>query len=713
MRASTTSTALAEGALGTRERAPSPPSDPPPTGRDRVLGPLRWLSQRRTWKVIVVCGLLIFATTASVVYFGPVSLGTIRPLQNAVLRDIDGNFIAEIRPEQNRVVVSLDAIPKLVQNAFIAAEDERFWSHLGVDPIAIGRAVFANARGDREGASTITQQYVRNTESLQIGRERSLARKLREAVAAVRVDRKYSKEKILAGYLNSIYLGNGAYGVEAASRLYFGLSVSQISLEQAALLAGITANPTAFDPRRSPKGAKTRRNYVLDRMHDLAFITTLERDSARALDVLVNKPQPIVTPAPGFVDWMRTLLKDQFGEDGLYRGGLDVQTTLSLEIQHEAEAAVRETLNLPGDPEAALVVIDVATGGVRAMVGGRNVRLGELNLATQARRQAGSAFKPFVLASALEQGKTLEDRYSGPGSIRLQLPNGETWRVPNFDRRGYGRITLERALANSVNTVFAQLIRDVEPENVAKLAKDAGIRTKLRPVHSLALGTSEVTPLDLTTAYATLAREGVRLSATGMSWVTDSSERVLYRNREPGQRTGQEVIAPSAAIDTIEAMKVVVARGTGRKARLNVDAPAKCSEDPLVPCKAVPYVTWGKTGTTDDNADAWFCGGAGGFVSCVWVGYPEGRVPMDNVHGIEVVGSSFPATIWKRVMTAVLEKFKPADYANLSPRKEAPKPKPRVSSRPTHEPSEEPTVIESEEPEPSGNPLPVPTLIRR
>ncbi len=643
--------------------------------------------------MVLVVLVTIVAVVGGVIYFGPASLGGVEPLQNARVFDVDNTLITELRPEQNRVVVSIKEIPKLVQNAFIAVEDERFWSHPGVDPIAIARAVVANARGDREGASTITQQYVKNTV---VGAKRSWGRKIREAITAVRIDRRYSKEQILAGYLNSIYLGNGAYGVQAASRLYFGHDIQKATLEQAALLAGITASPTAFDPRRNQKRAEQRRNHVLQRMQELGMITVDQRTAAAILPAYVNPPVKIAVRTPGFVDWVRGQLKKQVGEDRLYRGGLKVKTTIDLQIQTEAETAVAEILNEPGDPEAAVVVVDVATGGVRAMVGGRNKKLGDLNLATQGRRQAGSAFKPFVLATALEQGMTLETRYSAPGSIRLRLPSGEVWRVPNYDRRGRGRVTLARGLALSINTVFAQLIRDVDPENVASLATEAGIRSsRLRPLHSLALGTSEVSPLDMATAYATLAREGEYLSATGLARVEDAGGRLLLSTESPGDRKGGPAVDPTAANETIEGMKGVVKNGTGRPAKLD------------------GYTTWGKTGTTDDYADAWFCGGAGGTVACVWVGYPQGRVPMKNVHGIKVVGSSFPARIWKRVMTALLEKYRPVDDLLFAPPRRDPRPSKRpsvvTSENPTDEPSEEPTEEPTEEPDP----LPIPTLFGR
>ena len=685
VRASTTSTALAEGALAPGD--PDPPKrrpEPNEVPRRLPIRVLRRIRSMRKWKLILLTGLTTFAVGSSVIYFGPASLSAAPPLQNATLLDVDGRPLAELRPEQNRVVVGIDEIPDVVQDAFVAAEDERFWSHLGVDPIAIGRAVVANVRGDREGASTITQQYVKNTF---VGNERTLWRKLREAVTAIRVDRRFSKEKILAAYLNSIYLGNGAYGVMAASRLYFGHDIGQATLEEAALLAGITASPGRFDPRKNGPAAKARRNYVLGRMRVHGMITTEEESAAAVAPLDIAPPVKQVAIAPSFVDWARKVLEAEFGEDVVYRGGLRVTTSLDLDVQRAAEDAIAEILDRPGDPEAAVVVIDVATGAVRAMVGGRGKKLGDLNLAVQGVRQAGSAFKPFVLAAGLKQGKSLDDRYSGPGSLRLKLDNGQIWRVGNYDRRGYGRPTLKRATAYSVNTVFAQLIRDVGAANVAKIAKATGVSASLRAVESLALGTSEVSALDLATGYATFAREGTFLKTTALTEVKNRDGAVLYRNRKAGDRSGRRAVTSDVASGVMDALKEVVRVGTGRKARIP------------------DYVTWGKTGTTEDFADAWFVGGAGSAVAAVWVGHPEGRVPMRGVHGINVVGSSFPLQIWKRTMETLLDKYKPEDREF---RRASESPRPRVVVKPSEEPSEEPSPTPSR----GDGPLPLPTIIR-
>jgi penicillin-binding protein 1A len=696
------SRAEAAGALISPE-APSPkPVLPPPKPVSkhrrlrRILELRFWpmTNLRRRWRLMIAFATLFFVFVGSV-YFGPVRLNPPAQLQTAVLTDYWGEPLGEIRPEQNRVVLDLctakrteNCIPKIVQQAFVAIEDERFWSHLGVDPIAIVRAIGANARGDREGASTITQQYVKNTFT---GSRRTLWRKLREAILAVRVDRKFSKEAILEAYLNSIYLGNGAYGVEAAARLYFGTlkkpdpnagkpRVASITAGQAAMLAGITANPSRWDPRGSTarkQASQARRDFVLSRMHTLGMISASDMAAAQAEEFKIQSaPRGKKAEAPGFQDWLKGQLQDILGPDKLYTSGLKVKTSLDLEMQRFAEDSVAKVLNREGDPEAAVVTIDVATGGVRVMYGGRNKRLGDFNLATQARRQAGSAFKPFVLAAALEQGKTLGSTYRAPGSIRLKIPGGGVWKVSNFDRRGRGRLSLRAATAGSVNTVFAQLILDVGPEEVVAVAKDAGITSRLTAVPSLALGTSGVSALEMAGAFATFAREGQRLFPTGVSEARNRQGDLLA-----GERTGKELITPEAAFDVWDALTTVVRSGTGRPARIP------------------GYTTWGKTGTTEDHADAWFVGGAGGFVTAVWVGYPSGRKPMTNVHGIEVVGSSFPAQIWKRVMTKILDKYKSEDVAF---------PKDPVTNKPKTAqplPSEEPT----EEPSESAEPTPTPT----
>ena len=640
------------------------------------------LGRMRRWQAALLITTLLLASGSLAIYFGPATLGASPPLQTAFLYARDGRLLAQVRAEENRVVVPLSAIPVHVREAFIAVEDERFWSHPGVDPFAILRAVGANLTGDREGASTITQQVVKNS-SVQ-GR-RTLWRKLTEAVTAIRIDRRYSKEEILEAYLNSIYLGHGAYGVQAAARLYFDGDVGSLTLAQSALLAGITAAPQAFSPRRNPEAAKARRDFALKRMVEQGFIGAAERDAAVLEPIHLTKARPARVRTPLFVDWVRGEMLRRFGEDVFYRGGLNVRTTLDLEVQRAAEAAVADVLDRPGDPDAAVVVIDVETGQVRAMVGGRDPSPGDFNLATQARRQAGSAFKPFVLAAALDDGYSLSKSYRAPGSMNVRFDSGQVWTVRNFDRRSHGYLSLRSALAGSVNTVYAQLIRDVGPKRVVDIAHRLGISSPLSAVPSLALGTSGVTPLEMAAAYATIANDGEYLSPTGIARAEDASGQVLVG----GERTADEAVERDVARDVREALRGVVSRGTGYTVR-------------------IPGVSGiaGKTGTTEDHRDAWFVGFARGYAVAVWIGHPSGK-PMGRVHGRTVSGNSFPATIFERVLGSLIEQDR-ADAAEESFDGSDPTAPDRPGSTPSPEPSNEPTPLPSEEPtyEPTPEPPP-------
>jgi membrane peptidoglycan carboxypeptidase len=635
-------------------------------GAARALGAAR-LGRLRRWQALLAFIAIFCASGALAVYYGPATLMTTPPLQTAFLFDRDGKPLGQIRAEENRVVVPLSEIPRIVQQAFIATEDGRFYSHPGVDPLAVVRALFANAKGDREGASTITQQLVKNST---VGGKRTLWRKFNEAVTAIRLDRRYSKEKILAAYLNSIYLGSGAYGVEAAARTYFGHGIKDVTLPEAALLAGITAAPQLFSPRVNKKGAFERRNVALDRMYAKGFITQAQHDAAVQVPIKTVKPRRVRVVSPLFVDWVKGEMLRRFGEDVLYRGGLRVQTTLDLDVQRAAEQAVADVFNRSGDPSAAVVAIDVSSGEVRAMVGGSNPKPGDFNLATRAHRQAGSAFKPFVLAAALNDGFKLSKTYPAPGSIRLRFDSGQVWPVANFDRSGYGRLTLRSATAHSVNTVFAQLIRDVGPKRVVAMAHALGITSHLSAVPSLALGTSGVTALEMAGAYGTFANDGELVRPTGLSFVRNGAGDIVYANEE---RRGRQVIPVAVADDVREALRGVVTHGTGYTVR-------------------IPGVNdiAGKTGTTESHRDAWFVGFSHGFAIAVWAGYPSNK-PMNNVHGIKVTGNSFPAQIFKRVLGALLDKYQPKGTSTKTYKKKAGEQTSTPSASPTAEPSEEPT----------------------
>lgn len=645
----------------------------------------RWLARLRWRQRVMLFASVTFVSASGWIFFGPASLSGQPPLQNAFLIAQDGKtVIAELSPEENRVVVPASDIPKIVQDAFVAAEDERFWSHPGVDPLAIVRAAWHDVNGGREGASTITQQYVKNTF---VGGSRSFGRKMREAILAVRIDRRYSKKEILTAYLNSIYLGEGAYGVEAASRLYFGVPVKELKHpSQAALLAGLTSAPSRYSPRVNLAGATVKRDHVLDRMRGLRMITPEQAEAGKRTPIRLAPRKARVVRAPGFVDWVRAELLREVGEDQLYRGGLRVQTSLDLDVQRAAERAIAETLGRPGDPEAAVVTLDLTTGEVVAMVGGRGKKLGDLNLATQGRRQTGSAFKPFVLTAALMKGKELSDRYPAPSSTTIRM-NGIRWPVRNYDRRGYGSLSLRRATAYSVNTVYAQLMRDVGIAAVVDACKRLGVTSPLKPVPSLALGTSGITVLEMASAYGAFSDSGLWIKPTGLHEVT-SGDRALFTG--PRQRS---LVIPIDVADKVkEALGAVTDYGTG--SRVHLDG----------------FTAYGKTGTTEEHSDAWFVGFAGRYATAVWVGYPNTNKPMKNVHGIKVTGGSFPATIWMRTMSKALEKdTRPFVWKNRGggqspssrgPASQSPAASPFESTEPSPQPS----------PSRRGIPIPIPSL---
>jgi penicillin-binding protein 1A len=555
---------------------------------------------------------------------------------STLLLDRRGRTIARLHAETERIDVPAAQIPDVMRKAAIAAEDHDFFRHSGVSLPAIVRAAFANLTGwgIRQGGSTITQQYVKNA---YVGRERSVWRKAKEAIVAIKVERKLSKDEILTDYLNTIYFGRGAYGVEAAARTFFGVNARQLKLDQAALLAGVIRAPETNDPVRHPDRAKARRDTVLQQMTELRLIPEADAADAR------TKPVKVRAGAAGnaatgilgahFVEDVRRLLLAQYGAARVYRGGLVVKTTLDLRLQKYAEAAVRNVLDRPSDPQAALVSLDTNTGDVLAMVGGRSYSERQFNLATQGKRQPGSAFKPFVLAAAIEDGISIKSRFDAPASITLET-GFEPWKVSNYDRQDYGTLDLVEATEFSVNTVYAQLIMKVGPKKAAEMATKAGITSKLAAVPSLTLGTSDVSPIDMAGAYADFANGGMHAKPHLIRSITESGGNVLFRS----DIRPEPVLKGATASTVAYALTQVVENGTGRKAKL------------------AGRPTGAKTGTTENHVDAWFTGFTRQISTSVWMGYPDGsKRTMENVRGIAVVGGSFPADIWKLYMEKAVE----------------------------------------------------------
>jgi penicillin-binding protein 1A len=556
----------------------------------------------------------------------------------------DGHTIlAVLRGSQSRVLVTSAEISPWLKQAIVAAEDRRFWEHRGIDLRGMGRALLADVRhqGTVQGGSTITQQFVKNA---LVGNERTLTRKLKEAALAWQLEQRWPKDRILTAYLNTIYFGNGAYGAERAARTYFGHSAAKLTLPESALLAGIPEDPSLYDPVRHPAAARARRRLVLRLM--------LAQGLIRPAQFRWAAKQPLPKPedvhlsgvrgaAPYFGEYVKSqlLANKHIGARGLYGGGLRVRTTIDLRLQKLATAAVQKWLPSPDGPQAALVAIDPHTGAVLAMAGGRNFHHSQFNLAVQGIRQAGSAFKPFVLATALQEGISPASTYrSGPVSIFL---GDKVWPVHNYEGENLGTIDLTKAIAVSDNTVFAQLTRDVGPKNVARTARRLGIGRPLQGVFSIGLGTQAVSPLDMARAYASFADGGDRIDGSllgdqprTVTRIEDGAGHVVYENRPVRRR----VLSATEDAVLTQLLTGVVSSGTGRAA--------------AIPGRAVA----GKTGTTENYGDAWFVGYTPNLVTAVWVGYPDGLKPMLNeFQGGPVVGGSFPALIWKTFTQSALD----------------------------------------------------------
>jgi len=538
----------------------------------------------------------------------------------------DGSVLAEWHGEQDRTIVDYTRMPPYLRNAVVAIEDKRFYEHHGIDTAGIMRAFRANAEAGQveQGGSTITQQVVKN---LFFDGKRTLGRKIREALTANALETRADKAKVLELYLNTVYFGRGYYGVESAARHYFGRTTDSLTLAEAATLAGIIQSPTKYCPLDHPADALSRRNVVLDQMLAQGYITLDEAADARHTPLKLS-PQPASSQrAAFFVEYVKQDLIDRLGAEAVYTGGLRVLTTLDPSLQALAEKAARR-LSSKGDPEVAIAAVRHADGQVLALVGGRNFNANQFNLAVQGRRQPGSAFKPFVLATALGQGIRPSDKYSAaPYSVKVR---DGVWNVQNYENKfTAGRMTLSAATNWSVNAVYARLIMQVGAKNVVETAKKMGITTSLDPDPAIALGGLRVgvSPLEMATAYGTIANGGLAVAPSGIRAVFDDNGQTIY---EP-DRKSRRAIGRSVALEESLMLHEVVESGTGVKAKIGRWAA-------------------GKTGTTQSYRDAWFVGWSGDVSTAVWVGNRDGQVPMVDVHGIKVTGGSFPAMIWADFM---------------------------------------------------------------
>jgi penicillin-binding protein 1A len=550
------------------------------------------------------------------------------------------SVLAVLRGDESRVIVGPDEIAPIMRQAIVAVEDKRFYEHKGVDLRGIGRALWQDIRsqGVIEGGSTITQQFVKNA---YIRNEQTIARKVREAALAWQLEQRWSKERILTAYLNTIYFGNGAYGIQQAARTYFGKGAKSLTLTEAALLAGIPADPSRFDPVQHPAAAKARRRFVLEKLVEQGKID--QAQAWRARSAALPRPEDVRLPgtrgpAPYFVNYVTDQLVERLGAKRVFGGGLAVTTTIDLRLQEQARRAITAVLDDPDGPTAALVAIDPRNGAVRAMFGGTNFRKSQFNLATQAERQPGSSFKPIVLASAFRRGVSPATTFE---SKPVAIDAGDrVWRVTNYEDSYLGRVDLARAMVSSDNSVYAQLTKLVGPRAIVDTAHRLGIESDLPAYFSLGLGAVAVNPLDMARAYATIANSGVRVDGS----LTGDQPRVVesVSTRTSG-KIRSNLPEPVRVLDEGHAelltsiLEDVVRSGTGTRATLR-DRPAA-----------------GKTGTTDNYGDAWFVGYTPQLVTAVWVGYPNELRPMrTEFRGRPVTGGTLPAEVWRRFMTGAL-----------------------------------------------------------
>lgn len=645
---------VAPDAAPARTGAPAPPAGP----RVRV-------KKRRLLALLVPLGLLAAISTLFGMMMavaadlpGLEQLPQVAKRKNSILYDVQRRPLTTLTANDGRIIVSGAQISQNVKYAVVAIEDARFYTNEGVDLRGIARAAWQDliAGSAVQGASTIAQQFVKN--ALKAQGNRTIMEKAREAALAFHLTRRWSKDRILTEYLNSVYFGNGAYGVEAAARTYFASApgnggcgegnrppcASLLDPAQAAMLAAIIASPSGYDPIAHPVAAKGRRDMVLRKMLEQRRISGSEYDAA--LEAPIPTEADLTLPrletpdhSEYFVSWVRQSLVDHVGAQRAFEGNLRVRTTLDLDFQRAAEKAIDAYLGWSGGPSAAVVAIDNQTGEVRAMVGGRDYNAAPFNLATQGQRQPGSAFKPFTLAEALTLGISPETVFPSRKRV-FAIPDSKPFVVRNFDNKYLGSASIATALTYSDNSVFAALGLKIGTKRIARMARALGIRTPISTNPSMTLGGLHkgVTPLDMAHAYETFATGGLRVSGTlGTSDMgpvgIDSIDRMAADGKliplEDNTRRTRRVLSPAVAQTAANLLTGPVQSGSATRAQYGGFAA-------------------GKTGTTENSGDAWFVGFTHRWTIAVWVGYPNGLQPMLTEFGGEpVTGGTFPALIWR------------------------------------------------------------------
>jgi penicillin-binding protein 1A len=622
--------------------------------------------------IFIVPALLVPAILAGLVYGlfllwgrdlpSPRKPQEVAPPRNTVCLDRNGAVIGEFFVE-NRSPVGVEQIPEMMRQAALATEDRRFYRHWGIDLIGITRATLFDLRagGIRQGASTITQQLARN---VFLSHSQTFERKIKEAILAIRLERSFSKEEILELYLNEIYFGEGAYGVEAAAERFFGKSCRDLTLPEAALLAGLPANPAAYSPLRHPEAARRRRDAVLRKMWQAGTIDQETYRRAEEAELVIASPPSAGSRAPYFTEMIRQELMDRFGGDTVYGGGLTVHTTLDLRLQQAAASALESQLadieakqilvyhrlrgaGIRGEAsrskdgrtsylQGALVALEPQSGAIRALVGGRDFEESNFNRAVQARRQPGSAFKPIVMAEAIRLGyKTNSMLLDAPVTYRW---GAQVWSPQNFSRDYSGQVTLRYVLQKSINVPSVRLLDAIGPKNVVQFAHEIGLEGQIEPQLSLALGTAEVTPLALTSVYSSFPNHGIRQEPYGIEEVEDPYGNILQAHTPKSF----EVMTEQQSYLMVSLMRSVLDRGTAYPARgkYGFTAPAG-----------------GKTGTTDDYTDAWFVGYIPRLACGVWVGFDEKKSI-----GARMTGAAAALPAWCAFMNTAVGIYGSEDF---------------------------------------------------
>lgn len=574
------------------------------------------------------------------------AISTYIPAETTKIYSEDGVVLAELHKEENRVLIPIERISPILTKTIVAIEDNRFYRHNGLDFIGIGRAFIRNFKAKRfvEGGSTLTQQLARN---LFLTRQRNLSRKLAEAILAIQIERRYTKTEILQMYLNQVYWGHNAYGIESASRLYFNKSAEEINLAESALLVSILTGPELYSPIRNFTGAKKRQLMVLKSMVREELISQEEANQAYTEEIEISKRKKLRYKAPYFTSYIIKQLIEMYGEEVAYTSGMKVYTTLDYSLQQKGEEVVAKYINYGESShwirslkekvpslnysQAAMLAIDPRYGYIKTMVGGKDFLDNQFNRTTQSKRQPGSAFKPFIYLTALEKGFS-------PGSIVEDAPvTFNTIEGPyaphNYTQKYKGPMSIRKALERSVNVVAIKLNYLIGPEHCVRVAKSLGIKSPLKPILSLPLGANEVTMIELTSAYGSIATLGNHAEPTGIIRIEDRDGTPLYEHKPELI----EVYDSNLLATLIEMMKGVVKYGTGKLANL-------------------PRPVAGKTGTTSDYRDAWFVGFVPQLVCSTWVGND------DNSETVKVTGGWVPALMWKEFMTVATQKMPAQDF---------------------------------------------------